>query len=109
MRYCAAPAFTPAQRGMTPILVVKHLVIFELPLKICLVSKPDPVQILAPDGSDQPLDERMRTGRTGNGFDLVDVQHPKVRALAMKAEQPIVIGRKGAASRGDFPLSPDCG
>jgi hypothetical protein len=52
---------------MTPILVVEHLVVPELPFEIGLAPKPDPIQILAPDGSDQSLDESMRTLRCGNG------------------------------------------
>ncbi len=50
------------QSGVTAILVVKRSVIVELSLEIALVPEPDPIQILAPNGSDQSLDERMRTG-----------------------------------------------
>ena len=52
---------------MTPILVVEHLVVLDLPFEIGLAPKPDRIQILAPDGSDQSLDESMRTRRCGNG------------------------------------------
>jgi len=79
---------------MTPILVVKYLVVFELPLEIGLVPKPDPIQILAPNGSDQPLDERMRTWRSGNGLDLIDFEYPKVCSPAMKAKERIVVRGK---------------
>jgi len=52
---------------MTPILVVEHLVVLDLPFEIGLAPKPDRIQILAPDGSDQSLDESMRTRRCGHG------------------------------------------
>src|SRR5208283_3191710 len=91
-RGCATPLRRshPRQSGMTAKLVVEHLVVLELPFEIGLVPKPDPIQILAPDGSDQPLDESMRTGGAGNGLDLIEFEHPKVRSPAIKAKQRIV-------------------
>ena len=60
---CATPLRRshPRQSGMTAKLVVKHLVVLELPFEIGLVPKPNPIQIFAPDGSDQSLDESVRT------------------------------------------------
>ncbi len=95
-RGCATPLCRrySGQSRMTPILVVEHLVVVELPFEVGLVTKPDPIQILAPDGSDQPLDESVRTWGAGNGLDLIDFEHPKVRAPAMKAKQRIVVRGK---------------
>jgi len=76
---------------VTAILVVERLVVLELAFEVALVPKPDPIQILAPDGSDQPLDESMQTGRCGNGLDLIDFEYPKVRSPAMKAKQRIMV------------------
>jgi hypothetical protein len=66
VRHCAAPALVlpiPYDTDM----VVEHHVVLELPFEIGLAPKPDPIQILALDGSDQSLDESMRTRRCGNG------------------------------------------
>ena len=82
-------------------IIVKHLVILELPFEVALVPEPDPIQKLAPISSDQSLDERMRTGRTGNRLDLVDLEYPQVRSPALKAEQRIVI--RGDMSRFGLP------
>ena len=77
---------------MTPKL--EYLVVVELPFEVGLVPKPNPIQIFAPDGSDQSLDESVRAWSAGNGFDLIDSEHPKVRSPAMKAKQPIVVRGK---------------
>jgi hypothetical protein len=55
-RWCHSP-----QSGVTPILIVKPLVVVELPFQVALVPKADPIEIFAPDGSNQSLDERIRT------------------------------------------------
>jgi hypothetical protein len=54
--------------------LVKPLVVVELRFEVALIPKPDPVQIFAPDGSNQSLDERMQTWVTGNGLDLIDFE-----------------------------------
>ena len=79
------------QPGVTPVLVVIGLVILELPLKIALVPKWGPIEILASHRPDQSLNQSMGTRSTGNGFDLVDFEYPKIRKPAMKAKQRIVI------------------
>jgi hypothetical protein len=66
VRHCAVPALVLPTPYDT-ILVVEHLVVLELPFEIGLAPKPDPIQIRAPDGSDQSLDESIRTRRSGNG------------------------------------------
>jgi hypothetical protein len=67
------------QSGVAAILVVVNFVAIELPFQIALVPKQSLIQIFAPDGSDQPLDERMRTGCARNRFDLINLKDPKVR------------------------------
>ena len=47
--------------------------------------------MLAPHRPDQSLNESMGTRSTGNGFDLIDFEYPKIRKPAMKAKQRIVI------------------
>jgi hypothetical protein len=76
---------------VTPILVVIGFVIVKLPLEIALVPKQSPIEILAPDGPDQPLNKSMGTRSTGNSFDLIDFECPKIGKPAMKAKQWIVI------------------
>ena len=50
------------------------------------------VEILAPKGSDQPLDERMRARHKGNRLKFLDVEDAQIRPPAMKAEQSMMIG-----------------
>jgi hypothetical protein len=66
VRHCAAPALVLPTSYDTD-MFVEHHVVLELPFEIGLAPKPDPIQILALDGSDQSLDESMRTRRCGNG------------------------------------------
>jgi hypothetical protein len=49
------------------------------------------VQILSPDGADQPFNERVRAGHEGYGLDLVNFEYPQVRSPAMESEQRIVV------------------
>ena len=79
---------------MTTMLIVVSLVRLELPLEIALAPEPDPVRVLAADGSDQSLHKGMRTRRTGDGLDLFDLEQPQIRSPAMRAEQGIVVGGK---------------
>jgi hypothetical protein len=76
---------------VTPVLVVIGLVILELPLKIALVPKQGPIEVVAPHRPDKSLNESMGTRRTGNGFDLINFKHTKIREPPMKAKQWIVI------------------
>jgi hypothetical protein len=61
----------------------------ELALKI--QSVPCVVQILSPDGADQPFDEGVRAGHQGYGLDLVNFEYPQVRSPAMESRQRIVV------------------
>jgi hypothetical protein len=50
------------------------------------------VEILAPKGSDQPLDERMRARHEGDGLEFLDFKDSQIRPPAMKPEQRVMIG-----------------
>jgi len=50
-----------------------------------------PVEVLAPKGSDQPLDKRMRPRYEGSALEFLDVENSQIRPPAMKPEQRIVI------------------
>jgi hypothetical protein len=82
------------ETGVTAMLIVEGFIVLELPLEITLAPEPGPVQVLAPDGSNQPLDKGMRSRRIGDGLNLLDLEHPQIRAPAMKAEQGIVVRGK---------------
>ena len=64
---------------------------FELPVKIDRIPEERLVQIFAPDGSDQSLDERVRHRGARHGFDLLELEDSQVREPSVKAEQRIVI------------------
>ena len=49
------------------------------------------VQVFAPNGAYQPLDERMRHRGKRNGFDLFDLKDAQVGAPSIKSEQWIVV------------------
>jgi hypothetical protein len=44
-----------------------------------LVPKQSLIEIFAPDGPDQSLDESIRAGCGGNGLDLINLKDPKIR------------------------------
>jgi hypothetical protein len=50
------------------------------------------VEIFAPKGSDQPLDERMRARHKGDRPKFLDVEDAQIGPPAMKAEQGVMIG-----------------
>ena len=79
------------QPGVTAVVVVIGLVMSELPLKIAVVPKESPIEVLASCRPDQSLNERRGKRGTGNGFDLINFQYPKVRTPSMKTKQAIVI------------------
>ena len=70
------------QSGVAAISVVVNFVAIELPFQIALVPKQRLIEVFAPDSPDQSLDESMRTGCAGNGFDLINLKDPKVCPLA---------------------------
>ena len=79
------------QSGVAAISVVVNFVAIELPFQIALVPKQSLIEVFAPDGPDQPLDESMRPGCAGNRLDLINLKYPKVRQPALKTKQRIVI------------------
>src|SRR5271156_491023 len=82
------------QSGVAAMSVVVTFVALELPFKIALVPNQSLIEIFAPDGPDQSLDESMRAGCAGNGLDLINLKDPKVRQPALKTKQRIVIRGK---------------
>src|SRR5208337_475741 len=82
------------QSGVAAMSVVVNLVAIELAFQIALVPKQSLIEIFAPDGPDQSLDESVRTGCAGNGLDLINLKDPKVRPPALKTKQRIVIRGK---------------
>ena len=49
------------------------------------------IEILASDGANQALDERVRNRHMGNRFDLINFEHAQVDQPPMKAKQRVVI------------------
>ena len=49
------------------------------------------IEILASDGANQALDERVRNRHMGNRFDLINLEHAQVGQPPMKAKQRVVI------------------
>ncbi|MDB6090032.1 MAG: hypothetical protein JWN85_2816, partial [Gammaproteobacteria bacterium] len=64
----------------------------QLAMQVEAVPEEALVEILAPKGSDQPLDERMRARHKGDRLKFLDVEDAQIRPPAMKAEQWIMIG-----------------
>jgi len=58
----------------------------QLAMKVETVPEEGLVEILAPKGSDQPLDERMRVRREGDRLEFLDVEDSQIRSPAMKPE-----------------------
>jgi hypothetical protein len=57
------------------------------------------IEIFAPKGSDQPLDERMRARHKGDRLKFLDVEDAQIRPPAMKAEQWVMIGTEALGKR----------
>jgi hypothetical protein len=68
-------------------------------MKVEAVPEEGVVEILAPKGSDQPLDERMRARHEGDGIEFLDFEDAQIRPPAMKAEQWVMIGAWEVAER----------
>ena len=69
----------------------------QLAMQVEAVPEEALVEILAPKGSDQPLDERMRARHKGDRLKFLDVEDAQIRPPAMKAEQWIMIGYMDAS------------
>ena len=70
---------------VTPLVVVDGESI-QLPMEVEAVPEEGLVEIFAPKGSDQPLDERMRARHEREGLEFVDVENSHIRPPAMKPE-----------------------
>jgi hypothetical protein len=71
------------------VITAKH---FQLARQVERVPEKHLIEDLAPDGADQPFDERMRHRDVGNRSDLLDVEYPKIGKPTVKPEQGIVVG-----------------
>ena len=60
-------------------------------MKIEAVPEENLVEILAPKGSDEPLDERMRARREGDGLEFLNVENSQIRPPPMKPEERVVV------------------
>jgi hypothetical protein len=75
-----------------PPLVVVSGESIQLAMKVEAVPEENLVEILAPKGSDEPLDERMRARHEGDGLEFLDVENSQIRSPAMKPEERVVVG-----------------
>ena len=79
------------QSGVNAPLVIIGGESIQLAMQVEAVPEEALVEILAPKGSDQPLDERMRARHKGDRLKFLDVEDAQIRPPAMKAEQWIMI------------------
>ena len=91
---CAAPLEwrSTTKSGVNAPLVVIGGESIQLAMKVEAVPEEGLVEILAPKGSDQPLDERMRARHEGDGLEFLDFEDAQIRPPAMKPEQWVMIG-----------------
>ena len=82
------------QSGVAAISVVVNLIAVELPFKVALVPKERVIEVFAPDGPDQSLDESVRSRCAGHRVDFINLKDPKVRPPALETKQRIVIRGK---------------
>ena len=84
------------QSGADPPLVVVNDESIQLAMKVEAVPEENLVEILAPKGSDEPLDERMRARHEGDGLEFLDIENSQIRSPAMKLEERVVVGTENA-------------
>jgi hypothetical protein len=77
---------------MSSVAIVVMLEIDELGFQVGCTPKQHSIEVLAPDGADQPLDEGVRERDVGNGLDFGHFQDPKVGLPLMESIQGIMIG-----------------
>jgi hypothetical protein len=70
---------------MRAMLVVVLLKLDELPLEISRGPEQHAIQTLAPDGPNQPFDDRMGARHVRDRLDFPDVEDPHVRLPLVKA------------------------
>ena len=71
---CRVRMCTPIQSVLPPVLIVIHGEVRQLPLESLRIPEQHAIQILAPNGSDQPLDNRGRDRQKGDGLGLLDAK-----------------------------------
>ena len=81
----------PVQRLMYPIPVVVLPEVHEFSLKVLSIPKEDLIKVFTANGSDESLDEGMRTGCIRNAFDFVDTQDAEIRLPALVPEQRVIV------------------
>jgi hypothetical protein len=69
----------------TPLVVIGGESI-QLPMQVEAVPEEGLVEILAPKGSDEPLDERMGARHERDRLEFLDVQNSQIRSPTMKPE-----------------------
>jgi hypothetical protein len=74
------------QTGVDAPLVVVGGESIQLAMEVEAIPEEDLVEILAPKGTDQPLDERMRARHEGDALDFLDVENSQIRSPPMKPE-----------------------
>jgi hypothetical protein len=74
------------QSGVNAPLVVVGGESIQLAMEVESIPEEGLVEILAPKGSDQPLDERMRARHEGDGLEFLDFKDSQIRPPAMKPE-----------------------
>lgn len=84
---------------MGPMGIVEILKLSEFSPKIRRTPERHLVEILAPERTDEPFDERVGERDIRDGLDFIDLEHPQVRPPAVKFEQRIVIGAEVTRQR----------
>ena len=99
---CAAPLEwrSTTESGVNAPLVVIGGESIQLAMQVEAVPEEGLVEILAPKGSDQPLDERMRARHEGDGLEFLDFEDAQIRPPAMKPEQWVMIGTEALGKWG---------
>jgi len=80
------------ESGVNAPLIVIGGESIQLAMQVEAVPKEGVVETLAPKGSDQPRDERMRARHKGDGLQFLDVEDSQIRSPSMKPEQGVMIG-----------------
>ena len=75
---------------MATAAIVISLEIVQLSRQIDRIPKEHTIKILAPNGSDQPFNERVGNWDIWNRLDLIDREHAQIGQPAVKAKQRIV-------------------
>ena len=80
------------RRAMNAVSVVIVLELRQLPGQVHRIAEKCPIEVLTPDRSHEPLDERMRYWRVGNRLDLLEGEDAQLGQPTVKTKQRVVIG-----------------